>query len=371
MREVPPKEHTVLDVDQSPIFIIGTGRSGTTLLRQMLNAHPRIHITHEAGFYTYLHHAPFYTSAQQWLERYFATFSFAWLRLDPKIIASALPKDLSIERIDEAFRVIMRCKAQQQGKVRYGDKNPLDTQNLQRIFTDFADPRIVYITRDPRPTVLSYNRVPFGTSSSLLNSFICSIQYRHVKPYLDRILEVRLEDLSADPRSVMQTVLRFVGEPWDEAVLDHVHHAAADDVPPLPWFVRATHEQPGGERAQNEQSWRERLPPVWIQIIEQINRRNMQHYGYVPAPLNPPPGFWQRAWAVLKDLPGAFATGFRMLAFRRKLVRHFQGLERLDAQRGMEENVRLNPAAWRHYPGFQMPQVPRFSYPDMDGNLST
>jgi hypothetical protein len=53
----------------APIFVIGTGRSGRTLLRQMLNAHPRIYITHEAFFYSYASQAKPGTSATEWLER--------------------------------------------------------------------------------------------------------------------------------------------------------------------------------------------------------------------------------------------------------------------------------------------------------------
>ena len=68
----------------------------------------------------------------------------------------------------------MRSKAEQRHKPRYGDKNPLDTHNLPRILADFPDARIVYIMRDPRPTVMSFNRMPFGTSSSLLNSGLVS-----------------------------------------------------------------------------------------------------------------------------------------------------------------------------------------------------
>ena len=37
-----------MNPERSPIFVVGTGRSGTTLLRFMLSAHPRIYITHEA-----------------------------------------------------------------------------------------------------------------------------------------------------------------------------------------------------------------------------------------------------------------------------------------------------------------------------------
>ena len=56
---VPPdRDRPVRDPDEAPVFVVGTGRSGTTLLRQMLDAHPRIHVTHEAAFYFYRVHPP-------------------------------------------------------------------------------------------------------------------------------------------------------------------------------------------------------------------------------------------------------------------------------------------------------------------------
>ncbi len=349
--------------DESPIFIIGTGRSGTTLLRQMLTAHPRIHITHEASFYSYARHAPAGMKAAEWLDLYFQTFSFAWMRLDPQVVRRALPAGWEGQPVaaitGEVARVIMRCKAQQQHKPRYGDKNPLDTHNLQRIFADFPDARIVYIMRDPRPTVMSFNRMPFGTSSTLVNSWICKVQFAHVQPYLDRILEVRLEDLAADARPVLQSILNFVGEPWDDAVLDYVHHANLDDVPPLPWFVGATRELPSQKTSGG--GWLERLDPAWIRIIEDLNRAAMQHYGYAPAALSPEPTHWQRFLTFLRDVPGLLETGYRVVGFRRKLDRHFRNIQRLDPQQGMEANLGLNPAAWRHYPEFAIPTVPRLA----------
>lgn len=355
--------------EQSPIFIIGTGRSGTTLLRQMLTAHPRIHITHEAGFYSYARHAPKSGSAARWLDRYFETFSFAWLRLEPQVVRDALPAELSLFRVDEVIRqvalAVMSCKAAQHGKPRFGDKNPLDTHNLDRIFADFPDARVIYITRDPRPTVLSFNRMPFGTSSALLNSWLCRVQFQHITPYLDRILEVRLEDLVAEPRTVLAQILGFVGEPWDDAVLDYLHHSATDDVPPLPWFVGATRELPS--RAHSGGSWQEQLDPAWIRLVERINHASMERYGYPPALLAHEPGVFSLARALLRDVPGLVTATYRLLAFKRKLDRHFLGIRRLDPQKGMEENLRLNPAAWRYYPEFSMPHVPELAaahYPD-------
>ncbi len=349
--------------DEAPIFVIGTGRSGTTLLRQMLTAHPRIHLTHEASVYSYARHAPPGAMADKWLAHYFQTFSFAWLRLAPQAVRAALPADLERLPVAQVTRqaalAVLGGKARQQGKPRFGDKNPLDTHNLQRIFADFPDARVVYITRDPRPTVMSFNRMPFGTSSALLNSWLCRVQFDHIQPYLERILEVRLEDLVAQPRPVLQQILRFIGEPWDEAVLDHLRCATTDDVPPMPWFVGATREQPSREHSGG--GWREQLEPAWIRLIERINRSSMERYGYLPARLPREPGPLALAAALARDVPGLVTGTYRLLSFKRKLDRHFQDKERLDAQRGMEENLRLNPAAWRYYPEFAMPPVPELA----------
>lgn len=348
----------IKNADSAPIFVIGSGRSGTTLLRQMLNAHPRIYITHEAGFYSYARHAPKGTTVSDWLEHYFDTYSFAWIRLDPQLVRAALPRDLTMERVCEVFQTIMRLKTEQLGKARYGEKNPLDTHNLPRIFHDFPDARVVCIMRDPRPTVLSFNRMPFGTSSALLNAYLCRIQYEHTKPFLDRILEVRLEDLSADPRATMQSILNYVGEPWDEAVLQHVSHAQVDDVPTLPWFVKATQQTPSQREVGSE--GREPMEQVWIRLVERVNHELMQRYGYKPTTSVPEPSLWQYARALAGDVPGMAEAAYRLLSFKGLLDRHFQGVERLDPQRGMEENLKLNPSAWRYYPAFEMPQVPRF-----------
>ncbi len=85
----------------------------------------------------------------------------------------------------------------------------------------------------------------------------------------------------------------------------------------------------------------------------------LRRYGYPPAELRREPSAWELGGAALGDVPAAIAAGYRLLAFKRKLDRHFEGRARLDPQQGMEENLALNPGAWRHYPHFEMPRVPQ------------
>ena len=89
-------------------------RSGTTLLRQMLTAHPRIHITHEAGFYSYARHAPAGMRAAEWLELYFQTYSFAWMRLAPAVVRDALPAGWEDKSVAEVTSLVaLRDHAEQ------------------------------------------------------------------------------------------------------------------------------------------------------------------------------------------------------------------------------------------------------------------
>ncbi len=81
----------------APIFIVGTGRSGTTLLRLMRNAHPRIHLTHEASFYPGTRR-PLRRAAggQEWLDVYLRSFAFRWLGIHAADVRAVLPDSLPL-----------------------------------------------------------------------------------------------------------------------------------------------------------------------------------------------------------------------------------------------------------------------------------
>lgn len=355
MRSLATAFRPIESPSESPIFVIGTGRSGTTLLRQMLNAHPNIHITHESAFYSHLRLTPPSTSLDGFLLRYFDTFSFAWMRLDPREVFASLPPNLSLDDAHIAYREILKAKAAERGKRRFGDKNPLDTQNLERMFRDFPNARVIFIVRHPVPTVQSFGQMPFGTGSPFINGLLCRVQYSHIKPYFDRILEVRLEDLSRDPRSMMQSILNFVGEPWDDAVLDHVRNAQTDDLPPSPWFVGATQRAPN----QREGSSREQLSPSWTRIVEWLNQETMERYDYPSQSLGKEPALWRCLATLLGNVPTMTASMLRLLRVNHAIVQHLKGKARLDPQIAQRDNLMLNPDAWRYYPEIDIPEVPR------------
>ena len=245
------------DPDRHPIFVVGTGRSGTTLLRMMLNAHPRIHLTHEASFYL-LGGLPRGASPQDWLDRYLKTAAFAWLRLAPKDVRRAVgSRPTSVASI---IREMMILQARRHGKERYGDKTPLHAAKLRQICEDFPNARVVNVLRDPRGGIASLSRMPWAASSIGLNLAFYAAGWRAVRPFRHRLYEVRLEDLIERPEETLRGVLDFLGEEFSPEILRHHEAAPVDDLPPFPWFDGA--KRPIAKR-DGPPAWQRDLPSPW------------------------------------------------------------------------------------------------------------
>ncbi|CAN5151958.1 hypothetical protein BH18GEM1_BH18GEM1_05400 [soil metagenome] len=337
------------DPARAPIFIVGSGRSGTSLLRAMLNAHPRVHLLQESAFHTWTEMPGRWVDGARRLEFYYRSFSFAWLGLDPEELRAIFPAPVPREQLPQVYRAIMRAVAERHGKPRFGDKNPMSTVYLDRIFAGFPDARVVRMVRDPRGMLASFAGMPFPSPSIVFWGLLSRRGGRKLAPFLDRILTIRMEDLMADPRGTMAAVLDFVDEPWDDAVLDHPRHLVPDDGPPFPWAADAYEPL----RVRNP-SWPRRLTPAQIRLIERLNRPLMRQFAYPPADLPAEPGARQMARAVAADV----ARGATYLWRAARMVRRLFGRPPADAAEAQRLLFGLNPAVREHHPDWSLPDPP-------------
>ncbi len=348
--------------DQAPIFVVGTGRSGTTLLRLMLSAHPRIHLTHELSFYVWDAIFDRKRGLEPFLDYFLRTFSFRWLRLDPQAVRAALEPLPTREAAHRIFSAVMQLAARREGKVRFGDKTPSHAAHLEQIFRDFPEARVIHIVRDPRGTLLSLSRMPWASASDVANAFLYENDWRATDPFRDRILRIHLESLLADPERCLRSVLTHVGEDWDPAVLEHAAHPPRHaDLPPLPWLVSSG--RPVGEPAARWAS----LPPTRIRRIEGLCRKSMVAYGYPPAELDKAAGTLGTLASILSQIPEALRFAWVYL----RLGLMHRRAEAFDDPRRDQLFRRLNPGAWQHYPGFEMPAPPPLGLPSTDGSVET
>lgn len=229
----------------APIFIVCAPRSGSTLLREILNRHPLLHLTRESHFWAE-------TSSGRWcgssMWRYFGCPPFGWLRLSPEAVLQRMSSHAVPSR-EEAFYSIMRVDAARHGKVRFGDKTPMHILCVADLLQAFPGARVVHLVRDPRDVVASLARMPWASSSHLMNALLVSFSVRQAlaadAEAGGRLLHVKYEDLLASPEDTLRLLLEHIGLPWHSSLLDpSPDMAQGPDAMPaadtdVPWLLQA------------------------------------------------------------------------------------------------------------------------------------
>jgi hypothetical protein len=219
-------------------FFVGCGRSGTTLLRAMFNAHPDMAVPDEVAFiirYSRPHRAVEYG----WPRRFEATrcanlivadSSFRRWPLTEADARDAL-RDPAPTSFPDAIRRLYGRIAALAGKTRYADKTPMHVLHLRRLGRMFPEARFVHVVRDGRDVALSYATTAWGprTVEQAAVRWRRSVQRgRHDGRRLGpaRYREVRYEALVADPESELRGLCEFLRLEWDDAMLRYHEHAA-------------------------------------------------------------------------------------------------------------------------------------------------
>ena len=214
-----------------PIFVIGCPRSGTTLLTLMLSAHSRIAIPPETRFLlrVFRRRRSFGDLAEKSNRRRLARTlvrprgtKFRHLGLDPELVKKAVVD--SPPTIGSAIGAVYRAYASDQGKARWGDKQPTYFRNVDLLRALFPDARFVHLVRDGRDCVASlkgmrwWHHGTVAAAAMWAHSVDCARRARRRLP-ADAFIEVRYEDLVADPRAALERLAGFLGEDFEEAML--------------------------------------------------------------------------------------------------------------------------------------------------------
>jgi hypothetical protein len=154
-----------------PFFIVGNDRSGTTMLRLILDAGPEVAIPPESMILTDYGAV---WEAGELGDRERATEFVEEVWWHPKIALwelngppPALPLGLSHE---QAYRFATEAPfvayAAQAGKSRWADKTPHYVHHVDALLTVWAQARFVILVRDGRDVALSVRRLPFGPNNA-------------------------------------------------------------------------------------------------------------------------------------------------------------------------------------------------------------
>ncbi len=193
----------------APIFLVGTMRSGTTLLRLILDSHERLAIANESGFLRAVAATkviPDQHDGDGWYRRF------------------GVSDEHMHERLRAFYDDIFSSWAQSQGKVRWGDKTPFHIDQLPLLNEIFPDAAVVGIVRHPGAVVASQIRRGRDFASAVRSwrrSNLRLVRAATRPPLRDRVTVLRYEDLVGDPEKTLRQLLDFLQEDWSPNLLRH------------------------------------------------------------------------------------------------------------------------------------------------------
>lgn len=282
-----------------PFFVVGSPRSGTTLVRRLLCAHPRLYIPGETGFLPFLRVDARRALSRRELAhvlRRIGSLNRHWIHPPDAVAAGTDP------RLREVLETLYGDRARSYGAARWGDKTPGYVRYLPDLDRIFPDAQVLHVLRDGRDVALSA-RAEWGANHwymdlhYLLRQWAINVRAgRRDGARLGpaRYLEVRYEELVTRPRQTMERILRFLGEAPDHAVDEAI---ASPSAVPGKRFHRGVHRPVSDASAGR---WRRELTAREAKLADSLVGDLLRELGYATSGLGRP-----TAGERLAGLPGA------------------------------------------------------------------
>jgi hypothetical protein len=304
------------------IFIVGCNRTGTSLLRLILNRSGQICIAPETHFLRRLsvigadrHLRRFAPLANDAHVEALAGFLYAehrswkaayweWLKRTvdrPAFVRRVLATDRSEHAL---FLLLMRLYAEATaagapGDLILGEKTPTHLYYVPTLLEWFPDAKIIHMFRDPRAITVSkikkvHNKGQEGPKRKfaalpgwLLDPFVDSIEVLHMsrawfdaarlhaayaQTYPNNYRLLRFEDLIADPHGQVRQLCDFVGVAFQPDMLAEIDVVGSSYQP--------HHRGPEGFDRQTLDRWKSSINPfasAWFSIL---GRRQLEKFGY-------------------------------------------------------------------------------------------
>lgn len=285
---VSDEDQTVDDRSRAgaPVFVVGFQRSGTSLLRAMLDEHPQLALSTDSQFIP-----RFWDNRARYESdgRVDARRLVAKVLMSPRVREWKLPEEIVSARLDkledptftDALRVVFEAYADAKGKPMWGDKTPGYVVRIPLLASLFPDVRFVHVIRDGRDATISClrNGVVAKTVARGADLWVQRVgKGRSAGRDLDpgRYLEVRYEDLVTDPTGGLTAVCEFLGLEFDERMLGYAEHALSD----LPERVRYRHENLAKPPTPGLRDWRTEMTPSDVAVFQVVGGRLLAELGY-------------------------------------------------------------------------------------------
>jgi len=225
-----------LSLDERPVFVIGSERSGTTLIMAVLGCHPRLAVPEVAWYYprfrpylfTYGDLADFENFRTLSHEMAHGLRTPYWgmnvnaATFGDEIAERAVALEQSFAGI---YAAMFERYAEEVGKSRWGEKTPYNLFYVEQILEDFPNAQFVFIYRDGRDVSAEFLDSSFGPTNIYCAAELWRMGQDAVKPWRetlsdDQWLDIKYETFVRDPVAGLKRLCAFIDEDYAEEMME-------------------------------------------------------------------------------------------------------------------------------------------------------
>lgn len=284
------------------VFIVGRGRSGTTLVRAMLTSHSDLAIPNETHFIVplsrdrRLFHSDDQPNVEALLSKLRRQPGFRHMGLDNDEVAHLFDSERP-GTYSDAIRLLFQMHARMQGKNRFGDKTPIHVLHIEYLAELFPEARFIHLIRDGRDVTLSimdqhWGPVSVWEGAVYWRRFVQAGRLAGARVGADRYMELRYESLLDEPEQHVRALCDFVNLKFDPSMLRYFENAgeitAGED------HHRSIHLPP----TKNLRNWRSEMSAADVELFEVLAGDLLTELGYERA--NPRVSLTARTRAAIK-----------------------------------------------------------------------
>jgi len=258
------------------IFLLGHGRSGTTLLNRVLSAHPRICFINDE-----FNDLPFFYNLDSSYGKYGSEkykkmakdfFDHPWLEMSSRDIKADNFKEF-ISKIFDSF-----CVDNESDFVGVKIANNI-SENVDMIKKVFPEAYCIHIIRDPRDVFLSLKKTVFGLRSPFYagKSWKDAIDdISSLKNEINNYYEIRYEGLISEPEKELRKLCKFLGIKFSKEMLSF-----SKDVDRVLPHQKLLIE---GFVGSNYNKWKNELTRKELELVYAGTGKKINELGYLDSP---------------------------------------------------------------------------------------
>ncbi len=236
-----------------PIFIVGCGRSGTSLLAKILGNHKNIYwIENETHFFRDIKPKVYSVCNYYEKQRDFEKLALSVLTIFQEGIwntysdikngnfsTEIIQKYNEIKKINESgkldnktdvFNLCVNFLTIRKNKTRWLEKSPGHIRTVSQILKAYPQAKIITVYRDPRAVYCSWKYSDFFKDSAMKNIivfiFIWTIAVKIGKSLSKELPtqyhQLQYEDLITDPEKNIKAICGFINESYEPAMLENI-----------------------------------------------------------------------------------------------------------------------------------------------------